>query len=1033
MISQIDRYRVVSVLGEGGFGKVYLAEDPALAGRRVAIKVLTTTDDASVRTRFRNEAVAAASLRHSNIVTILDYGEAQSGPFIVMEYLEGVDLAKRLATPPPLTLYQKVNILYQTACGLHAAHSSPKAIVHRDVKPANIMLLGDGTVKITDFGIARLANSDTRLTAANVLVGSVAYMAPEQLISGTSDVLTDIWSFGVLSYELIAEHHPFEGRETSQVLYRITTVEPPRLDTLATPCPADLAAVVARAMCKNREQRYSSLEDAIIDLNSVRTELNQAEARRMFEKAVVYHSEGKFEPALQALRAALEIDSHFRDARALREKINSELTRRTTRAKVDAACLSADEALRKGDLDGAISQLESAARLDPGDASVAGRLKELQKVKEAREQATQSLWAAERFLESDDLTAASRAWERVLRLDPGIPGAEAFKLRLSEAHARQEHARQVARALAEAEFIRDSGDLDSAIAVLKRHLQALSDNALSERLGQYEDLAAQRRAEIESLQQLIWQHLAGGDLSPAKLVCLDARHRYPGDPVFEQAWTEIEQREAAARRAEEEARAQAERVRAEAERAAAEAERARVEAERVRAEAERAKVEAERARAQADQAQLIIEVRRALGSGRLDEAASVIARGLSSYPDCEEFQTLQSDVREAIARRTEYRLATPAPVPAAQPAVEPAALPPVPAPEPAGEFPAQRSSRTRYYLLTAGAAAAVLIAFLGLKSYQNRATPPPASVQQEPLSAAPSQLEFASVPKTGPTGWKEVRLRPARTVFLTAPDWIEAKQSSDNEATVLSIRVLPPSGAASRMSGTVQVSTGENSSPQLQIEVAYAPVVENAAAAGDISKSPPSPPPAIARNSPEPGRSSPPRSAFGAEPTRGAAPESSRPKTNAPSPAPAAPPVPSAPAGATAPVVAAPPVTPAPVPPAAVSPAEKGSLRTEPPKPNVIRLAGPNAYMGVRSGTIIWTGVLDPGGRVTITGRSPSSGILQGGLEGVEKLSVTGLSPSPGVVIVEQPSEENGWNRLVLEAVDRIVNRIVVEWRIPRR
>ena len=177
-MDQIGRYKLEAELGRGGCGRVYRAFDPTV-GRTVAIKLLITNTDKELLTRFRNEASASGKLHHRNIVTVYDFGEQDGTPYLVMEYLQGEDLHKLSAKGQQLTLIEKMSIMAQVAEGLHHAHQN--GIVHRDVKPANIMVLSDGSVKIMDFGIARLlSQTGTRLTRDGAMIGTVSYMAPEQ-------------------------------------------------------------------------------------------------------------------------------------------------------------------------------------------------------------------------------------------------------------------------------------------------------------------------------------------------------------------------------------------------------------------------------------------------------------------------------------------------------------------------------------------------------------------------------------------------------------------------------------------------------------------------------------------------------------------------------------------------------------------------------------------------------------------------------------------------------------------------------------
>ena len=184
-----------------------------------------------VLARFRNEAAAAGNLNHRNIVTIYDFGEHEGVPYIVMELVDGRDLQKTMASRR-LSLLEKMEIMSQVAEGLHFAHTN--GVIHRDVKPANIMVLPDGAVKILDFGIARLKQSNAaRQTRTGYLVGTILYMSPEQFQDATVDSLCDIWAYGVVYYEVLTGKYPFEAKDNASLMYKITRVDPPRIRTIA--------------------------------------------------------------------------------------------------------------------------------------------------------------------------------------------------------------------------------------------------------------------------------------------------------------------------------------------------------------------------------------------------------------------------------------------------------------------------------------------------------------------------------------------------------------------------------------------------------------------------------------------------------------------------------------------------------------------------------------------------------------------------------------------------------------------------------
>ena len=252
-VQKIGKYEVQAELGQGGFGKVYRAFDPTV-GRPVAIKMLTTEGDRDLLTRFRNEAAAAGNLKHKNIVTVHEFGEHNGRPFLVMELLEGQDLLQIIKDGIQLTLLQKMNIMDQVADGLDCAHRN--GVIHRDIKPANIRLLPDGTVKIMDFGVARMSRdrNETRVTQQGDLVGTILYMSPEQFSGTGADALSDVFAYGVTYYELLTGSHPFKSTDPARVMFKITMEDPEPLRLLAPECPEGLEQVVNRALQKDREQ-----------------------------------------------------------------------------------------------------------------------------------------------------------------------------------------------------------------------------------------------------------------------------------------------------------------------------------------------------------------------------------------------------------------------------------------------------------------------------------------------------------------------------------------------------------------------------------------------------------------------------------------------------------------------------------------------------------------------------------------------------------------------------------------------------------
>jgi serine/threonine protein kinase/TolB-like protein len=297
---QIGHYEVLDKLGAGGMAEVYLAWDSKLH-RKVALKLLPPyfTRDEQRLGRFEREARAASALNHPNIITIHEIGEAGGEHFIAMEYVEGQTLRQlisgasgdRRIDGEDLRLSQILSIGEQIASALNAAHAA--GIVHRDIKPENVMLRRDGYVKVLDFGLAKLTQTDSSLetrlkTSAGIVMGTISYMSPEQARGLRVDVRTDIWSLGAVLYEMIAGHPPFEGPTSSDVMAAILEHQPPALSVVRPQTPEALERIVTRALMKDRDDRYQAPREVQSDLRGLRQRLEDRERRFQSAQDVVF-------------------------------------------------------------------------------------------------------------------------------------------------------------------------------------------------------------------------------------------------------------------------------------------------------------------------------------------------------------------------------------------------------------------------------------------------------------------------------------------------------------------------------------------------------------------------------------------------------------------------------------------------------------------------------------------------------------------------------------------------------------------------
>ncbi len=276
-----DRYQIIKTIGEGGMANVYLAYDTIL-DRNVAVKVLRgdlATDEKFVR-RFQREALSASSLSHPNIVEVYDVGEDNGSYYIVMEYIDGKHLKQLLKKRGSLTLTEVVDIMLQVTDGMSAAHDS--YIIHRDIKPQNIMILENGLIKITDFGIAMALNS-TQLTQTNSVMGSVHYLPPEQASGKGATIQSDVYSMGILMYELLTGTLPFKGDNAVEIALKHIKESVPSVRELLPNTPQSIDNIIMKATAKNVKNRYQDAKEMHDDLKTALDDSRINEPKYVFE------------------------------------------------------------------------------------------------------------------------------------------------------------------------------------------------------------------------------------------------------------------------------------------------------------------------------------------------------------------------------------------------------------------------------------------------------------------------------------------------------------------------------------------------------------------------------------------------------------------------------------------------------------------------------------------------------------------------------------------------------------------------------
>jgi len=308
----LTHYKILEKLGEGGMGIVYKAEDIKLK-RKIALKLLRIdlTRDPDAKRRLIREAQNASALDHPHIGTIYEIGETDDGQlFIVMAYYEGQTLQQRI-DQGPLKINEFIEWASQAAEGLAMAHQ--KGIIHRDIKPANVMITQDNRVKILDFGLAKL-QGQSQYTQEGATLGTVAYMSPEQLRGEKVDHRTDIWSLGVVMYEMVTAQRPFKGEYDQAVTYSILNEEPEPITALRSQVPVRIDQIIGKALAKNRKDRYQHVDEIPVDLKGI--SCNETGSRMMTDSRV---------PAISGVRIDGKESGRIKPSR-LKDRIRSPLT-----------------------------------------------------------------------------------------------------------------------------------------------------------------------------------------------------------------------------------------------------------------------------------------------------------------------------------------------------------------------------------------------------------------------------------------------------------------------------------------------------------------------------------------------------------------------------------------------------------------------------------------------------------------------------------------------------------------------------------
>ena len=414
---KIGKYDILDVLGRGGMGVVYRARDSRL-GRVVAIKMLTEgfSGKSDMLQRFYREASQTGALRHNNIVIVFDAGDQDGEPYIVMEYVEGEPLDRTIKEQKRVQLEFALSVVEQVCLALAYAHRN--GVIHRDVKPANVIVQRDGTAKLLDFGIARdETRLDTSLTSTGALVGTPPYMAPERFRGAPIDGRSDIFSAGVMLYLLLAGKLPFDA-DYPAVMDQIMRFDPPAPSELVSDCPASLDAIVARALAKSPAERYANADDMAMDLHEVAESITRARIAELLAQAEKHFSDRDFLAAQSTLRQLMRLDGQHVAGKRLLSLVDQRLTQQEKERKAQELAKLAQQAVGDRDWERALALCDEALGLSPENITLVALRKSVVEGKQTQEKVSQLLQESINARKAGELTRAQSHAASAHKLDP---------------------------------------------------------------------------------------------------------------------------------------------------------------------------------------------------------------------------------------------------------------------------------------------------------------------------------------------------------------------------------------------------------------------------------------------------------------------------------------------------------------------------------------------------------------------------------------------------------------------------------------
>jgi eukaryotic-like serine/threonine-protein kinase len=495
-VQLLGKYEIISEIGRGAMGAVYKARDP-LIDRLVALKTITGGPSAQTNLldRFYQEARSAGALQHPNIVTIYELGHEKNTPFIAMEYLEGESLDRIIEQRPVLPLSVKLGYIVRVCDALAYAHQHN--VVHRDVKPANIMVTKEGVVKVVDFGIARL--TDMSMTQPNMMIGSRAYMSPQLYKGERADARSDIWAVGVSLYELLAFKRPFTGDSEAELMFHIIYEKPEDLMALSPECTEELAAIVSKMLEKKSEDRFQSMDDLMHAIEPIWKAAQQATVSGLLADCQELVVAKDLQRAHALLRKALHIDVGNSQAKSMLEKVSVELRRSEIQPRLEEHLSRGQGYLKAGQLREAKAEAQAALGLDSKHEPAHKLLGEVEAAAAKVQQLEQKLKLTKQRLAEGALTEAAAALGQALELDEANLQVHELKKQIEEERGRREKRKKLGEILHRARTLWTELKYDECLTVLAAALQEFPNDP---ELKKLQESAKTDQAELQKQRQM---------------------------------------------------------------------------------------------------------------------------------------------------------------------------------------------------------------------------------------------------------------------------------------------------------------------------------------------------------------------------------------------------------------------------------------------------------------------------------------------------------------------------------------------------